>query len=381
MHQRGSGILLHISSLPSEHGIGDLGPGAYRFVDFLFKAKQSYWQILPLNPTDGIFGHSPYSSFSAFAGNTLFISPELLVKEGWLKKEDIQNKPFPPPPTINYEEVIDYKNKLFNSVWNRCRESLKNDKDFEEFFAGNKSWLEDFAVFSVLKKIYSGLSFNQWPEDIRKRDHRALLYIHQKFGEHILREEFFQYIFFKQWGALKDYCKAKGIELIGDVPIYVNDDSADVWTNPEIFKLNNHLEPEYVAGVPPDYFSATGQRWGNPIYNWERLKETNFTWWIKRLEHNLRFFDRIRLDHFRGFVSYWEIPVLEKTAIHGRWVKAPGEEFFASLQRHFKTPPFIAEDLGMITPEVEALRDELGFPGMKVLQFALHHKQEALAFP
>ncbi len=370
MHQRASGILLHISSLPSEYGMGDLGPAAYRFVDFLFQAKQSYWQILPLNPTDGIFGHSPYSSFSAFAGNTLFISPELLVREGWLRKEDIQEKPIFPRDSVDYEAVICRKNKIFNILWDRSRGSLPQNKEFKDFCLEENFWLEDFALFSALKKLYPGLSFNQWPEDIQRREPKAVLLIQRKWDDQIIKEKFLQYIFFKQWFALKEYCRNKGVKVIGDVPIYVNDDSADVWTHPKIFKLNNHLQPEFVAGVPPDYFSKTGQRWGNPVYNWEKLKETGFEWWIKRLEYNLRLFDFVRIDHFRGFVAYWEIPVSEKTAVKGEWVKAPWNEFFTALRQSLKTLPIIAEDLGIITPDVKEAREQLGFPGMKILLFA-----------
>ncbi len=370
MHRRASGILLHISSLPSEYGIGDLGPGAYAFVDFLEKTKQRYWQILPLNPVDGIFGYSPYSSFSAFAGNPFFISPELLVKEGWLQKEDIVDKPLFTREMVDYEETIDYKNKLFNCLWERCEKILNQNREFEEFCLRESFWLDDFALFAVLKKLYSGRSLLQWPEVIKNRAARALVYIQHQFEPQIIREKLLQYLFFKQWFALKEYCQRKGVYLIGDVPIYVNDDSVEVWTYPELFKLNDELKPEYVAGVPPDYFSETGQRWGNPVYNWEKLKETNFAWWIKRLEHNFRLFDWVRIDHFRGFVAYWEIPAAEETAVKGKWMKASAEHFFTALQKHFKPLPMIAEDLGIITPDVEEARKRFDLPGMKVLLFA-----------
>lgn len=370
MYDRSSGILLHISSLPSDYGIGDLGPCACQFVDFLNETKQRYWQILPLNPVDGIFGYSPYSSYSAFAGNVLFISPELLIEDGWLQEEDIKDKPSFPAGIVDYEKVVPFKIKLLDLAWQRDEEILNQNKEFENFCLQERSWLDDFALFTVVKNLYSGKSLADWPEAIRRRDPQALLEIQEKFQARILKEKFLQYIFFKQWFTLRDYCREKGVHLIGDVPIYVNDHSVEVWTTPKFFKLRDRLEPEFVAGVPPDYFSKTGQRWGNPVYNWEKLKETNFAWWIKRLEHNLKFFDLVRIDHFRGFIAYWQIPASESTAVNGEWIEAPYDEFFTALQRHFSALPIIAEDLGVITPDVKKARKRFGFPGMKILLFA-----------
>jgi 4-alpha-glucanotransferase len=368
MTRRGSGILLHITSLPSLYGIGDLGPEAYRFVDFLSETKQSFWQILPITSTITVFGNSPYSSPSAFAGNPLFISPELLVEEGLLSRSDIENNPPFPKERVDYEAVTKYKNKLSGLAYENFRKRRKLS-EFEQFCHENSFWLEDYALFVVLKGQLKS-SWNNWPGDIRDRKPELLKELREKFKDKIQMEKFLQYLFFKQWFSLKGYCNSKDIQIIGDIPIYVSFDSVEVWANSEIFKLDEKKKPTFVAGVPPDYFSKTGQRWGNPVYRWDVLKESGYSWWIRRMEHDLKLFDAIRLDHFRGFVAFWEVPEDEKTAINGKWVEAPVEDFFNTLVEHFSHLPIIAEDLGLITPDVNEVMNRFGFPGMKVLIFA-----------
>jgi 4-alpha-glucanotransferase len=367
--QRTSGILLHISSLASVFGIGDIGPAAYQFVDFLSAAKQSLWQVLPLNPTDGIYGHSPYSSISAFAANTLLISPQLLAGDGFLRREDIEPIPDFSKERVDYAAVAAYKANLFDKAFGNFK-SRADKKAFKQFCALNINWLDDFAFFVALKDYYKGIAWCNWPSGVRDRNPKYLSALKKELWERIERERFLQYVFFKQWQALKEYCKQKHIELIGDIPIYVSYDSADVWANPEYFKLDKEKKLISVAGVPPDYFSKTGQRWGNPIYRWDALKKKQFSWWIERIAHNLKLFDSIRIDHFLGFVNYWEIPVGEETAVGGKWVKAPAVDFFKVLLRHLPHLPLIAEDLGLINNEVRKLMRQFGFPGMKVLMFA-----------
>src|SRR5574341_909124 len=369
MKRRGSGILLHITSLPSPYGIGDLGPWAYRFADFLFEAKQSFWQILPLNPTDLAFGSSPYSSPSAFAGNTLLISPESLVPDGLLTSSDIQDTCFFSHEKVDYIFVTNYKEGLLQKAHNNFKKK-GDSREFEEFCSNNSHWLEDYTLFSVLKKYFNRVVWSKWPIEIINRNENKLQELKNNLRDILDIEKFIQYVFFKQWFSLKSYCNNKKINIIGDIPIYVNYDSADVWANPEIFKLDKEKWPKFVAGVPPDYFSKTGQRWGNPVYKWNILREKGYQWWIKRMEHNLKLFDMMRLDHFRGFVGYWEVPADEKTAINGKWRKAPAKNFFSSLVKHFHSRPIIAEDLGVITPDVIEVMKRYGFPGMKLLLFA-----------
>lgn len=368
MTERGGGILLHITSLPSPYGIGDLGPEAYRFADFLSGTKQRYWQILPLTPTITVFGNSPYSSPSAFAGNPLLISPEILVEWGFLSGSDIETAPSSPHERVDYEVVTRHKNKLFSLAYKNFVKEEEPSK-FGEFCRENSSWLEDYALFVVLKRQLKN-PWNTWPEDIRDRKPEVLRELKEKFKDRIKMEKFLQYLFFKQWFFIKNYCNSKDIQIIGDMPIYVSFDSVDVWANSEIFKLDEKKRPTLVAGVPPDYFSKTGQRWGNPVYRWDVLKESGYSWWIKRMEHNLKLFDVVRLDHFRGFVAFWEVPAEEKTAINGKWVEAPVEDFFNTLTRRFRRLPIIAEDLGYITPDVKEIMNRFGFPGMKLLIFA-----------
>lgn len=370
MNRRGSGILLHISSLPSPYGIGDLGPGAYRFADFLVETRQCLWQILPLNPTSTSHGNSPYSSFSAFAGNPLFISPDVMLTEGLISLSDIEELPSFPDNKVDYETVTTHKNKLFHRAFERYRGNIGQDYDFERFCIENKEWLDDYALFMALKEHFKGSVWCDWPSEIRDRCEDSIRDWSERLKDRVLFEMFLQYLFFRQWDSLKNYCNDRNIKIIGDLPIYVCYDSCDVWTNPCIFKLNGKKRPEYVSGVPPDYFSETGQLWGTPVYAWEVLKEDGYRWWIKRIEHNMKQFDTMRLDHFRGFVAYWEVAAQEKTAINGRWVEAPVYDFLNTLLRHFPSLPFIAEDLGVITPEVREVMSFYEFPGMKLLIFA-----------
>ena len=370
MRKRGSGILLHITSLPSSFGIGDLGPGAYWFADFLAQAKQSYWQVLPLSPTDQWSGNSPYSSLSAFAGNTLLISPEFLIESGLLTREDISEIPSFPDERCDYALVIPYKAKLFNRAYERFKTSKREGNSYETFCIKNEEWLEDFALFIVIKNHLDGKAWGEWEKGLRDRSSKPLEKIKNNFYDEIEREKFLQYLFFKQWFSLKEYCNEKGIQLIGDIPIYVNYDSVDVWTHPEIFKLDEEKRPLSVSGVPPDYFSKTGQLWGNPIYRWDILQKMGFQWWFQRIGHNLHLFNILRIDHFRGFVAFWEVPSNETTAINGKWVKAPAVKFFTALLQKFPAHSFIAEDLGLITLDVKKIMSRFRFTGMRVLQFA-----------
>lgn len=370
MEKRRCGILLHISSLPSPSGIGDLGPQAYQFVDFLAQAKQSLWQVLPLNPTEPAFGNSPYSSISAFAGNPLLISPEQMVEEGFLAEKDLAERPFFPEARCDYLRVIEYKEGLFHKAFQRFESTQGKREEFEAFCEGHGHWLNDYALFSVIRKRFRGRIWNQWPEALRDRKDEALRQVEQEDREALQREKFLQYLFYKQWGSLKLYCNQRNVELLGDLPIYVGFDSADAWVHPHLFKLDNEKNPLFVSGVPPDYFSETGQLWGNPVYAWDRLQERGFDWWVKRMAHQSRLFDLIRIDHFRGLIAYWEIPANEKTALRGKWVKVPWQNFFDTIRRHVPELSIIAEDLGFITPDVKEARQRLGFPGMKVLLFA-----------
>lgn len=370
MMKRGSGILLHITSLPSSYGIGDLGPGAYRFADFLTKTAQCFWQILPVNPTCTAYGNSPYSSYSAFAGNSLLISPDLMVEDGILSKFNIKGHSSFLNERVDYRAVTEYKKRVFQIAYEESKKKIEKEHEFERFCAENSYWLDDYALFIALKEHFNGVVWSNWPEDLRDRERSVIKKWKEGLIERILMEKFFQYIFFKQWASLKNYCDSKNIQIIGDVPIYVNYDSSDVWANPEIFKLDREKRPIFVAGAPPGYFSSTGQLWGHAVYKWDVLKETQYSWWVERIEHNLKLFHRVRLDHFRGFVAYWEVPAAEKTAINGRWVKAPVKDFFNTLFKHFPDLPLIAEDIGVITPDVREIMNFFGFPGMRVLLFA-----------
>jgi 4-alpha-glucanotransferase len=370
MDKRGSGILLHITSLPSPYGIGDLGAGARGFVDFLANTGQSYWQILPLNLTCPAYGNSPYSSFSAFAGNSLLISPVLMAKDGLLKWSEIKNIPRFSARRVDYRKVTAYKNRLFDLAFKRSIRKLSEDKEFRAFSRKNAHWLDDFTLFISIKKSLNGIEWCDWPGDLRDRKEGALKDASVKLEESILKEKFLQHIFFKQWSSLKKYCDKKKIKVIGDIPIYVNYDSSDVWANPGIFSLDRNRKLAFIAGVPPDYFSSTGQLWGHPLYKWDVLKKSGYDWWLKRIEHNLKEFHLFRLDHFRGFVGYWKVGAGEETAVNGKWVKAPAVDFFNKVMERFPDISIIAEDLGVITPDVKKIMKKFGFPGMKVLLFA-----------
>ena len=370
INKRGSGILLHISSLPSSYGIGDFGPQSYQFVDFLKKAKQSYWQILPLNPTNIFCGNSPYNSISAFAGNTLFISPRSLIDEGFLSEADVKNKPLFSQDRCDYTRVTEYKNKLFSLAYENFKNSPKEKDKYKKFCLKNQDWLSDYALFVVIKRRFCDKPWNEWPKGLRDRKLSELEKIEKDCSEKLEKEKFLQYLFFKQWFSLKKYCNQQGIKLIGDIPIYVSYDSVDVWTNTNIFKLDKNKKPLFLAGVPPDYFSETGQLWGNPVYKWSVLKRQGFSWWLKRLKHTFDFFDLVRIDHFRGLVGFWQVPAGEGTAINGKWVKAPAFKFVGTIIKKFPKNSIIGEDLGIITDDVRKIMKHFRIPGMRVLHFA-----------
>lgn len=370
MERRTSGILLHISSLPSEYGIGDLGPWAHWFVEFLHDTFQTYWQLLPVHPTDPISGNSPYSTTSVMAGNPLFISPELLVRSGLLLDEDIAlEEPFP-HDRCEYSRVIPWKREILEKAFGRMHKGHPLWSSFQKFCSEEAHWLEDYALFVSIKEKQDGKCWTQWPEEIKWRDPTFLERERKDLQREVEKEKFFQFLFFHQWRDLKAKCEGKGIGLIGDMPIYVNHDSADVWCRPDLFQLDQEGNPEVVAGVPPDYFSPTGQRWGNPIYRWDRMLEEDFQWWLMRLDQNLRLFHKVRIDHFRGFFGYWEIPSTEETAVKGRWVPGPGEKFIERVLRRYPKDSIIAEDLGVITEDVRSALERFQIPGMRVLQFA-----------
>jgi 4-alpha-glucanotransferase len=372
MYKRGSGVLLHITSLPSAYGVGDLGPEACRFADFLGAAKQRYWQVLPLNPTDPIYGNSPYSSISAFAGNTLLISPDRLFEEGLLSRGDLAPIPLFSDTHCDFATAILYKDKVLERAYQNFTKNSKRRESFEQFCADNFFWLDDFSLFVCLKERFNGKIWNHWPKELRDRNETALSAVQLECGNEIDKIKFRQYIFFKQLELLKVYCQEKEIHFVGDLSIYPSFDSSDVWANPSLFKLDNEKRPTFVSGVPPDYFSATGQLWGSPVYNWDMLQKTGYKWWMDRIAHNAMLFDILRIDHFRGLVAYWEIPAGEKSAINGRWVDSPGEDFLNTLTMHFPRLALVAEDLGTITQNVREVMDRFGLPGMKILMFAFN---------
>ncbi len=370
MNKRASGILLHITSLPSQFGIGDMGPESYRYADFLAEARQSYWQVLPINPTDNTFGNSPYSGPSSYAGNPLLISPEMMKDAGYLCAADMNMETTPKPERVDYGLVTRIKNALLYRAFKNAELHLPGDSGFVEFSGENEHWLEDYALYASVKKILNCSTWRDFPADLRDRNEKSLEYWRDKAGSEVLYHKFLQYIFFSQWSSLKKYANGSGVEIIGDMPYYINYDSSEVWAHPELFKLDEDKNPAFVSGVPPDYFSKTGQLWGNPVYDWEALKATGFEWWIKRIGHNLTLFDYLRLDHFRGFVAYWEVKASEKTALKGRWVELDSASFFDTLFSRFDKSRFIAEDLGYITPDVNKIINTYGLPGMKILLFA-----------
>lgn len=368
---RSSGILLHITSLPSKFGIGDLGPSAYKFLDYLKSAGQSYWQILPLNPTDGVNAHSPYSSFSAFGSNTLLISTEWLEQNKLISKKEMNAHPSFSKRGIDFHEVIVYKQKILGLAYQHFVLGNAFHQEFNDYCQHHAEWLDDFALFVVFKKIFHHRSWVNWPKEIKFRLEESLLKYKSQYSEEINQIKFQQFIFDRQWQDLKRYAHERGIKIMGDLPIYVNHDSVDVWENPKYFKLDEDFNPTVVAGVPPDDFSKTGQRWGNPVYDWDYMKAHQFDWWIKRFKRNFEYFDCIRIDHFRGFINYWEIPVTGE-ALDGWWKEVPTDEFFNELRKAFHQFPVIAEDLGMIDDRVRAKIHSLGFPGMKILLFAFN---------
>lgn len=366
--QRACGTLLHITSLPSRGGIGDLGPEAYRFADFLAASRQRLWQVLPIGPVG--MGNSPYSATSAFAGNPLLISLERLAERGWMATSSLKTLPHG-RGNVDFDRVQQCKLPLIQEAASKFLDTADpvSRKRFEEFRWLNGWWLEDYALFEVLRVHHEQKSWMDWEPELRARNQAALERVRAECERELMIARAVQFFFFEQWRSLHQYCAARAIKLIGDVAIFVQLDSADVWTHPEIFQLDPDLKPVSVSGVPPDFFSETGQRWGNPLYRWDVLKQRGYEWWIQRMRWALQECDIIRLDHFRGFEAYWEIPASEETAVHGRWVKGPDEDLFQALRGALGDLPFIAEDLGTITPEVESLRRAFQLPGMRILQF------------
>ena len=367
---RSSGILLHPTSLPGRYGIGDLGKYAYQFVDWLEAAGQTVWQILPLGPTS--YADSPYQTLSAFAGNPNLVSLDLLVEAGWLTDNDLRDVPDFPTKRVAYGEVIPWHDKMLTLAYERFEQSGIGEQrhQFEAWCVENAHWLDNFSLFAALKDSHNSRPWVEWPQTEALRDPAALAQARQTHAKRINDHRFRQWVFHQQWIALRDYAHARHIRLIGDIPIFVAHDSSDVWANRERYYLDETGQPTVIAGVPPDYFSPTGQRWGNPLYHWDVMKANNYRWWIERFEAVFGLVDIARIDHFRGFEAYWEIPASEPTAVNGEWVPGPGFDFFDVVTRELGDLPLIAEDLGVITAGVEALRDQYDFPGMKVLQFA-----------
>lgn len=371
MPQRSTAILLHISSLPGPYGTGDMG-GGFPFIDFLVKAEVRCWQFLPTGPTSGTFGFSPYMGFSACAGNPLFISPALMVASGFLEEGDLEGLRTSSPYTADFSYADVVRQPLFAKAYRQL--SGERQRKFLTFCAAEQDWLDEYAIFMALKEKFDNAAWNCWPPAIARRDGKELALFCEKNEDAVEFQKFCQYLFFEQWHQLQDYARQKGVLLFGDIPIYVSHDSSDVWANQDCFDLDpSSGAPRNVAGVPPDYFSATGQRWGNPLYLWQRQTKANaavYRWWRKRFQVLSSMLDMVRIDHFRAFESYWVIPGQEKTAVNGKWHKGPGSAFFAEMADVVKDLVIVAEDLGMLTPAVEKLRADLGFPGMKVLQFA-----------
>lgn len=377
---RCSGILLHVTSLPGGYGIGDLGSSAHEFVEFLAEAGQKIWQVLPLSPTG--YGDSPYQCFSAFAGNPLLVDLKGLQEQGLLSPHDFVNAPDLPEDHVEFGRVIAFKYGLLRkAAQNFFSDANRADRGaFDVFCKNHTHWLDDYALFMAYKAVYKEVAWVHWDAAMRQHNPVALKEWQEKLSSEIEIHKFAQFEFFRQWEKLRDHCRRCGISIMGDIPIYVAHDSADVWAHPELFRLDEQSRPIAVAGVPPDYFSATGQLWGNPLYRWDVSAASGHRWWIERVRASLRLFDLVRLDHFRGFEAYWEIPANALTAAEGRWVKGPGAEFFSTLQAELKELPFIAENLGVITPEVENLRKQFGFPGMSLLQFAFGNDPQGPSF-
>jgi 4-alpha-glucanotransferase len=369
-YRRQSGILLHPTSLPGAYGVGSFNQAAYEWVDFLHRARQSLWQVLPLGPTG--YGDSPYQSFSSFAGNPYLISLEDLVRDGLMQAHFLAQPPLFSDERVDYGALYHWKLPLLR----RAAESFTalatpaQRNEFEEFCAENADWLDDYALFMALKDAHGGASWTQWALPLRRRDPQTIAAAAQAHAAAIHSHKFNQWLFYRQWSRLKAYANARNIQVVGDIPIFVALDSSDAWTNPQEFFLDERYQPTVVAGVPPDYFSATGQLWGNPLYRWDVMQGNGYAWWLRRIKAVLRLYDIVRIDHFRGFAGYWEVPASEKTAVKGRWVKGPGADFFHAVQRALGELPIIAEDLGEITSDVIALRNHFSLPGMKILQFA-----------
>lgn len=364
--RRVAGVLLHPTSLPGVYGAGDLGDELIAFLDWSASAGMHLWQVLPLNPPG--YGNSPYNSVSSIAGNPLLISPQRLLQEQLLTPDEVGGVPPFPVDRVDFDRVLPWKSALLRLAWKRFESNGLRD-EFERFTSEQSEWLDDFALYMAIKERAGGEPWWRWSDALVAREPAAMRKTQKELRDEIRFHKFVQFLFFRQWSAVRDAAHARGIDIMGDVPIYVAHDSADVWANREIFQVDERGNPLVVAGVPPDYFSATGQRWGNPIYRWDALRETNYRWWITRIRTNLRLADVIRLDHFRGFSAYWEVPAHEPTAIHGRWMPGPGIELFDALRSVLGTLPLVAEDLGFITPEVHELREQTGMAGMKILQF------------
>ena len=380
MKDRVSGVLLHVTSLPSHGGVGDFGPAARAFVDFLAAAKQRVWQVLPLSPTG--YGSSPYSALSAFAGNPVLISLEVLAEQGWIAREKIAGLMGAEGPA-DFAGAWEHKLPLIEEAARNFldRASPEQRARFQRFCAENVAWLQDYAMYSVLRRMHGYASWHEWPQEYARREGDALSRVLTEKGRELATEQAVQYFFNEQWCSLKTYCSQREVRILGDIAILVSYDSADVWTHPELFELDDHLLPIRVSGVPPDYFSATGQRWGNPLYKWGLLRERGFDWWVSRVRRSLALYDVIRLDHFRGFEAYWSIAAEEETAMNGQWMKAPGLELFQRFKEVFGELPFVAEDLGLITKEVDELREHFGMPGMRILQFGFSDRGGHLYLP
>ncbi len=368
---RASGVLLHVTSLPSPYGIGDVGPSAYTWVDQLAAAGQTWWQVLPLGPTG--CGHSPYQALSSFAANPLILSPEQLVEDGLLKADDCNGSAFP-PGSVDFDKVIPFKERLLTQAWRNFRSGGRVDfrAEFEQFCEEKGDLQAEPALFMALREKFHGAPFWEWPAPLARRHPEALTKARRELADAIDRFRFGQFLVLRHWQNLKAYAKQRGVRLLGDLPIFVSLDSSDVWANPELFLLDEQARPRVVAGVPPDYFSAEGQLWGNPIYDWQALRETGYRWWIERLRARLDYLDAIRIDHFRGFEAAWHVPANAPTAASGQWVPGPGADFFGAVRGALGGLPLLAEDLGVITPQVTALRDQFRLPGMRVLQFGFN---------
>jgi 4-alpha-glucanotransferase len=372
---RGSGLLLHITSLPSRYGIGDVGPGALSWIDRLAAAGQGWWQSLPLGPTG--YGNSPYQPLSSLAGNGIAASPDWLMEDGLLQASDCQFESFP-ETAVDYDRVTPFKYQLLEKAWTNFQAGDRADLrvPFEQFCNDQVHWLDDYALFRAIKGKFGGAYYLDWPKELVEREPSALDKVRRELGDQIGLASFGQFLLFRQADRLKAHARDKGVSLIGDMPFFVSGDSSDIWANPELFLLDQQRRPRFVAGVPPDYFSATGQLWGNPVYDWGALKDAGYRWWIGRLRALLTHVDVIRLDHFRAFMAAWHVPAGAPTAQSGSWVPGPGPELFEAVQRELGSLPFIAEDLGEITPDVYALRDQFNLPGMRVLQFAFDGKPD-----